>query len=228
MLHPHARVDGLFPEALGTWRAGEKAGLISLEFYASAGRYSFDRGFKLQLSPGPGPAALATGALTRQPLPWGSGHHEEFERLFDRIVGLTVCVEDLPDVGNRIGLSPDIQDSDGEAAPQIIYTLSDNSRRCLAFGLERSEEALRIGGATTTFRDELRAQAGFHIVGNARMGTDPNASVVDPWGRCHNVENLFVGDASVFVTSGCLNPTSTAQAFALRLADHLIATSERA
>jgi GMC oxidoreductase len=225
MLHPHARLDGIFPEQLGTWGSGEKAGLISLEFYASAGRYSFDRGFKLQLSPGPGPAALATGAVKGTPLSWGAAHHQAFESLFDKVVGLTVCIEDLPEIENRVALSRDIYDADGDPSPQIIYALSENSRHSLSFGLERSNDVLKAAGATATFCEKLRTQAGFHIMGTARMGNDPSASVVDPWGRCHDIENLFIGDASVFVTSGCLNPTSTAQAFALRLADHLVATS---
>ncbi len=41
------------------------------------------------------------------------------------------------------------------------------------------------------------------------MGTDPATSVCDPWGRTHDVPNLFVVDGSLFVTAGGLNPTST-------------------
>jgi len=54
------------------------------------------------------------------------------------------------------------------------------------------------------------------------MGDDPGAAVVDRWGRAHDVDNLFVVDGSVFVTSAVGNPTTTIQALALRTADHLI------
>ncbi len=74
------------------------------------------------------------------------------------------------------------------------------------------------------YRTPLRSEAGFHLMGTARMGTDPARSVVDPFGRCHDVPNLFVADASVFVTSAAINPTATAQALALRTADHIVAT----
>jgi len=67
----------------------------------------------------------------------------------------------------------------------------------------------------------LRDQAGFHIMGTARMGSDPARSVVDAFGRCHDVPNLWVLDASVFVTASVANPTLTAQALALRAADHM-------
>ena len=53
------------------------------------------------------------------------------------------------------------------------------------------------------------------------MGTDPDRSVVNEWGRSHDVKNLFIVDGSVFVTSGGVNPTSTIQAIALYVADQM-------
>jgi len=51
------------------------------------------------------------------------------------------------------------------------------------------------------------------------MGTDPERSVVNEWGRSHDVKNLFLIDGSIWVTSGGVNPTSTIQALALYIAD---------
>ena len=59
-------------------------------------------------------------------------------------------------------------------------------------------------------------------MGTARMGTDPETSVVDAFGRTHDIPNLFVVDASAFVTASAANPTATAQALALRAADYII------
>jgi choline dehydrogenase-like flavoprotein len=224
MLHPYARVDGLFTEAVGAWVTGEKAGIVSFEFYATRPEHGFVRGLKLQLTGGPPPAALAGGAVTGEALPWGDGHHEAFERRFDRICGLTVCAEDLADEHNRITLSETVMDRDGNPAPRMIYAVSENSRKILDFGMERAAEVLREAGATELYRTPLRAEAGFHLMGTTRMGTDPGRSVVNPFGRCHDVQNLYVADASVFVTSAAINPTATAQALALRTADHIIAT----
>ena len=53
------------------------------------------------------------------------------------------------------------------------------------------------------------------------MGNDPKTSVVNGWGRAHDVKNLFIIDGSVFVTAGAVNPTSTIQAFALYAADSI-------
>ena len=45
--------------------------------------------------------------------------------------------------------------------------------------------------------------------------------MVNEWGRCHDVKNLFIVDGSIWVTSGGVNPTSTIQALALYIADSI-------
>jgi choline dehydrogenase-like flavoprotein len=55
-----------------------------------------------------------------------------------------------------------------------------------------------------------------HIMGTCIMGNDPDDSVVDPWGRTHDVENLWIVGSSVFPTSATANPTLTLAALALR------------
>ena len=53
------------------------------------------------------------------------------------------------------------------------------------------------------------------------MGEDPATSVVDGWGRTHDIENLFIFDGSLWPTSSGMNPTATIAALALRCAEHL-------
>ena len=224
MLHPHARVDARFPEALGQWTRTRQAGLVCLEFLATRPEHDFPRGFKMQFSAGPGPASLANGVAAATVLPWGQGHHEAFLARFDRIAGLTICIEDLPEPTNRITLSDDQLDRDGAPAARMSYRLSEASRRMLDFAMDRAEQVLRAAGGTDIVRDTLKAQAGFHLMGTARMGASPETSVVNSYGRCHDVPNLFIVDSSVFVTASAMNPTSTAQAFALRAADHIAGT----
>ena len=224
MLHPHARVDGLFPQRLGSWSRGQTAGLVCLQFLPTSSDRGFVRGFKMQFSPPGGAAAPVRRGAVGGAIPWGAGHHAAYAARFDHVVGLTICIEDLPEPDNRIELSERLIDRDGAPAPRMIYRLSAMSRRSLDFAIARAEEALRRAGATEIAVDPLKAQAGFHLMGAARMGTDPETSVVDPFGRCHDVPNLFVADASTFVTASAMNPTATAQALALRTADHIVHT----
>ena len=63
-----------------------------------------------------------------------------------------------------------------------------------------------------------------HQCGTLCFGTDPRESVLDPWCRSHDVDNLFVVDASFFPSSAAVNPGLTIIAQALRVADHIKTT----
>jgi choline dehydrogenase-like flavoprotein len=60
-----------------------------------------------------------------------------------------------------------------------------------------------------------------HQAGTCRMGADPASSVTDAWGRCHDLENLYIADASVMPSVGAVNPALTVMAHALRVSDRL-------
>lgn len=222
MLHPYGRVYGQFDAPLGGWVPHETAGIVCLEFLATRPETGTKRGVKLQLISGPGPDGLVRGTGVGAPVPWGARHHVEMEARFDRICGFTVCAEDIADPENRILLSDRFTDRDGLPAARMVYRVSENSRRLLDHGLDRAGEALLVAGARQLHRTPLRDQAGFHLMGTARMGCDPAHSVTDPLGRCHEVPNLIIADASTFVSASCLNPTATAQALALRAADGIL------
>ena len=66
-----------------------------------------------------------------------------------------------------------------------------------------------------------------HQCGTLCFGTDPRSSVLDPFCRAHDIENLFVVDASFFPSSAAVNPGLTIIAQALRVADHIEATDLR-
>jgi choline dehydrogenase-like flavoprotein len=66
-----------------------------------------------------------------------------------------------------------------------------------------------------------KAQNTTHQCGTVVFGTDPRTSVLDPFCRTHDVENLFVVDASFFPSSAAVNPGLTIAAQALRVADHI-------
>ena len=69
--------------------------------------------------------------------------------------------------------------------------------------------------------DPVLTHGGWHLMGTARMGTDPERSVVNEWSRSHDVKNLFIVDGSIFVASVGVNPTATIQALALYSADNI-------
>ena len=142
-----------------------------------------------------------------------------YARLNERVTGMVAICEDLPELHNTVTLDDTLVDSHGIPAPKISYTLSDNSRKMLDYAVARAAEALRAGGATDIMSEAPLGVGGWHLMGTARMGVDPAKSVVNEWGRAHDVKNLFVIDGSIFVTSAGVNPTRTIQALALDITD---------
>jgi choline dehydrogenase-like flavoprotein len=60
-----------------------------------------------------------------------------------------------------------------------------------------------------------------HEQGTARMGDNPKTSVVSKWNQSHDIKNLFLVDASVFVSAGWQNPTITICTLAMRASEYL-------
>ena len=61
----------------------------------------------------------------------------------------------------------------------------------------------------------------YHPAGTTRMSTDSTLGVVDQNLKLHGTGNVFVAGSSVFPSMGAANPTFTAMALALRLADFI-------
>jgi choline dehydrogenase-like flavoprotein len=219
MLHPLVSVAGLFDEALDGWRA-HAGGLVQcLEFARSDASRGFVRGAKWALGSAGGPlrALFSPDGRGR----WGTGHHEHVRERLGRTGSWVIIAEDLPDPDNRVELSPTLADAAGVPAPRVTYRLGENTERLMRWQVERARESLEAAGAWRT--EVIRHGANGHLMGTARMGRDPTASVVDPWCVAHDIPNLVIPDGSVFVTVGSANPTSTIAAVALRAAEHLIA-----
>ena len=219
MMHPWNHMEGFFEPGLASHLGPQGSCVLSQQFYESDANRDFDRGYGLQVTRGSAPIATAINGYNRGDIPWGDGHHDAFKKYFGTNIAVGVCVEDLPELHNCVTLDPDITDSDGIAAPKITYRLSENSLKMLAHGRARSRELLEAAGAKQINDYGQLRYAGWHLLGTARMGRDPATSVVNEWGRSHDVKNLFIVDGSIFVTSAAGNPTTTIQALALYIAD---------
>jgi choline dehydrogenase-like flavoprotein len=73
------------------------------------------------------------------------------------------------------------------------------------------------------FKKRIPIEGVGHQNGTCRMGTDPLSSVLDPYCKAHDLANLYVVDASCFVSASAVNPSLTIIANAIRVADHLLA-----
>jgi choline dehydrogenase-like flavoprotein len=154
---------------------------------------------------------------------WGEGYHERFGAQFGHGATWSVFSEDLPDPENQVRLDAHAVDDDGLPGAHVDYRIADNVRKILDFNVARAAESFQAAGAHHVEPEVTHRVPGWHAMGTARMGADPATSVVDPFGRSHEVPNLFVADCSTFVTAGAVNPTNTLGALTLRMVDHILA-----
>ena len=223
MHHVTGMVTGVFGEDLEAYKGPFAAAIVCQEFYETDRARGAVRGIQMQLIRGGGPLGTAIGRYSPQ-IPWGAGHHERLLAQLGRTATLAVTTEDLPRQSNHVGLDPELVDSNGIPCPSLHYEIDENTWTLLDFGSARASEAFAEAGATEIVAQRLIPGTGFHLMGTTKMGLDPASSVVDSFGRAHDVANLFVVDGSLFVTCASLNPTSTIQALALRTADHIVET----
>ena len=225
MLHPNCTVTGFYDDELDSWRGPAGQLVHSMEFYDTRDDHDFVRGAKMHALPTPGPLnAVEVHRSSPFDDAWGENFHR-VAKSHARGVLWAANTEDLPDEVNRVTLDDTATDDDGVPAPKIRYRISENTRRILRFTVDRMRELHEASDAVETFPVELWIDQPGHLLGTARMGDDPARSVVDSFGRCHEVPNLFVADGSIFVTSGSANPTATISALALRVAKHIAQTA---
>ena len=150
----------------------------------------------------------------------GRRYHKAMRQRFPHLIRVTVMGEDLPKEHNRVEIDPDLKDTSSIPAPRVVYGYSENSLKMLEHGGNMSRQALQAAGATDILDRGLVTPA-YHLMGTARMGTDPRKSVVNASHRAHDVPHPYVVDGSSFTTSAAVNPTSTIGALALRAADKI-------
>ena len=213
---------GIFAERLDPWRGVPTGGIIQ-DFYETKARNGFARGWVISVENEP-----QWPLATAQRIPgWGAEHKARVKEVFGHRVGLASDGEQLPDERNQVRLDPSVKDNYGIPVPQIINTHGENDLAMINAISFRLREILEAAGAKEVHVEKFMAGGSSHYLGTCRMGKNPKTSVVDPWCRTHDVPNLFIGDGSVFVTVGAVNPALTISSLATRSAEGIIAAFKR-
>ena len=155
-------------------------------------------------------------------------HLAVFTKLFAHFTGLASIGEQLPDVRNQVTLDPVVKDNFGLPVPRLVNRTYENDQAMIKAISVRAKDLLEAAGAMEIWGSEHLPGESSHYLGTCRMGTNPPTSVVDPWCRTHDVPNLVIGDASVFVTGGGVNPALTISALATRTAEGIVTAFRRA
>jgi choline dehydrogenase-like flavoprotein len=193
---------------------------------------SFARGWAMQ------------GTVGRLPVPTG----------YPGTVGLMGFGEMLAYKDNRVALHTWRKDAWGVPIPRIRLAIADNERalmRAQVRGLREMAEAsgykVNFAGSALgldstkvwpnadplsralfilAFKKSLAMGAAIHECGGARMGSDPATSVLNEHNQSWDVPNLFVTDASSYVSNGAVGPTLTIMALTARAAEYIARAHE--
>jgi choline dehydrogenase-like flavoprotein len=221
MLHPLGYVEGLFDEYLDSSHGPQGCCITSQEFYDTDMKRNFYRGYTMQILRGPGPTESAISGIMRNQINWGDDFHKQFKEIYNKTAHMAIISEDLPEEHNMVTLDKQLKDKVGMPAPKISYRLSENTKKMLAHGVSKGKELMLAAGAKRVQSFAPVRHTGWHLMGTARMGIDPTNSVVNKDCQAHDIENLFITDSSVFVTSAGVNPAATINAIGLRAGDEI-------
>jgi choline dehydrogenase-like flavoprotein len=130
--------------------------------------------------------------------------------------------ECLPRYENHVDLDPKEVDAWGIPLLSIHHAWSDNELALKRDFQESAAETLEAAGGKniSTYDRQWPPGLGIHEMGTARMGRDPDTSVLNAWCQSHDVPNLFVTDGAAMASSACQNPSLTYMALTARACSH--------
>jgi choline dehydrogenase-like flavoprotein len=129
----------------------------------------------------------------------------------DHSVHLMTMSEDLPSQDSRVLLKNG----------RIVLQWQRTNWKAHVALTDKLKAALKKAGWPVVLTKAFGKKTPSHQCGTARMGSDPATSVVDANLKAHELDNLWICDASVLPTSAAVNPSLTVAALALRLGAHL-------
>jgi choline dehydrogenase-like flavoprotein len=220
-LHEYTAAIAVYDEPVYGWAGGGYISAASLHFYAHDESRGFAGGCQIAAA-GAGVPLPINFAAPGTPL-WGAGAKAADRELFNHTCAFGVLIHDLPQESNRVELDTDVTDAWGLPVARITHRAHPNDLAQGRWMVDRTAEIAEASGAravTKVYADRITGNCS-HQHGTARMGRDPDTSVVDAGCRAHEVDNLYVIDGSPFPTGTGLNPTLTIMANAWRVAEQV-------
>ena len=141
-----------------------------------------------------------------------------FDKMAEHSMDFWLQSEDLPRPDNRVSYDGD----------KVVLSIAEGREEAAHRLKHKLEALLEPIGALPILLDRslylgknIPINGTAHQAGTCRFGVDPRSSVLDLDCRAHEVDNLYVTDASFFPSIGAVNPTLTIIANALRVADRI-------
>jgi choline dehydrogenase-like flavoprotein len=155
---------------------------------------------------------------------WGKAHKDYMRTWFRRSIVIMGPSQEMPVFSSRVQVDPKVKDYWGISVARLSGVDHPHNIELCKFASDKAELWLKEAGAIQVTRRQKTQSwlsAGQHQAGTCRMGNDPKTSVVDKHCKLHDVDNLFVVDASVHVNNGGFNPVLTIMAVAYYASDYI-------
>ncbi len=156
---------------------------------------------------------------------FGADYKESFNRPGPWTFNIAGFGEMLPDYKNMATLHKTKKDQWGIPQLHIDCAYGENDRTMREDIRDVSVRMLENLGLTDVegYLDESAFPGiGIHEMGTARMGHDPDTSVLNAHNQCHDVDNVFITDGSSMTSSACQNPSLTYMALTARAVDYAV------
>jgi choline dehydrogenase-like flavoprotein len=213
MRHMTGSVYAIFEKPVRMWRGTTMAGIITDESKHDPKR-GFVGGYEMEtLSLG-----LPFLAAFLEPGDWGRQFAEAMDH-YDRMAGMWLVGEDMPQEKNRITLHPTEKDQYGLSVPNVHFDDHPNDIAMREHAYKQGVAVYQAVGAKRAFKTPPYPST--HNLGTNRMSESPRDGVVNKNGQTHDIKNLFVSDGNQFTSGAAENPTLTIVALAIRQADYI-------
>ena len=130
---------------------------------------------------------------------------------------MVAVVEDMPVKTNQLKLAVS-KDRYGLPLAEMHYNIDSDSLALREMAMTQGKSIFKAAGARETWNGNIEPM---HIMGGTIMGNDPNRSVTNSYGQCHDIPNLVITGSGLFPTSAAVNPSFTLSALTLRASEHL-------
>jgi len=222
--HLYGSVDGYLPQLMGRPIVNEDsngANIFIPDLTRNWRGNKFIRGYQIYPTGGIPETTMVGMNLAG----FGQEWKAKVRQYYTANVSVLMQGETLPYRENRIEVSETLKDDAGIPGVRFHYKWRENESAMFQDFQGVATELLRKAGAEMLPDKDpkpFRPGSSIHYVGTARMGDDPKSSVVNPLNRLHDVPNVWINDAAVFVTAGNQNPTLTILALAMRSTERLV------
>ena len=182
-------------------------------------RKDFVRGYGYQ-----GGASRTDWTETIKELSYGKELKEAVLSPGEWSMGLNGFGETLPYHDNKMYLNHDKTDKWGLPTVTFDAQLRENELNMRKDMTEQAQEMLEKSGFIDVkpMGGNYGFGEGIHEMGTARMGRDPETSVLNNYNQIHAVPNVFVTDGSAMTSAGNVNPSLTYMALTARAVKHAV------